>query len=293
MKPNLLGIGAQKCASTWVYRVLEEHPDVCMSDPKELDFFSFHYHFGFRWYESHFTAVKPVRIAGEISPSYLCDAMAAERAFAYNPGFRVVVTLRDPVERMFSNHLHEIRLGHIGSGTTFEEGLENNPMYFEQSRYGHYLSSWFRVFPREQILVLFQEEVEKNPLQQAERLESFLGLSHPDERSAVGRRSNRSEAARLAWLESLFKGAGKMMRRIGLAPLVDRLRAMSWVDSLRQKNKVHLSGQVPQMLPETREKLIGMLEKDVSELSQLLGDQTLPWLSRYAMAARDQSEAGL
>lgn len=281
MKPGFLGIGAQKCASTWIYRVLEAHPDTCMSSPKELDFFSYHYHFGFNWYESHFLDCGSALIAGDNSPSYFCDPLAAERAFAYNPDFKVVVALRDPIKRMYSNHLHEIRLGHIDDGMTFETGLQNNPMYIEQSRYGHHLAFWFKAFPKAQILVLFQEDIQRDPEGEASKLLSFLGLDPMSNVSAVKKRSNSSEVPRYGWLESLFRGVGKLLRKCGLSRFADEVRAISWVDCLRRKNRVHLSDNTPPMDPETEEKLVSLLEEDSRQLSKLLDGARLPWSYRY------------
>src|SRR5687767_9096163 len=138
--PTFIGLGGQKCASTWLHVVFRDHADAYVSTPKELDFFSSFYDRGFQWYEAHFAAAEGRRAIGEISPSYLPDHDAPARAHAYNANLRIIVALRDPVERAYSNHLHDIRLGHYsGRDLSFETGLANNPMYLEQSRYALHL----------------------------------------------------------------------------------------------------------------------------------------------------------
>ena len=67
MKPNFIGIGAQKCATTWVYRVLEDHPAALLSDPKELHFFSSNFDRGYQWYERHFPETSSAKAVGECS----------------------------------------------------------------------------------------------------------------------------------------------------------------------------------------------------------------------------------
>src|SRR5262249_43557994 len=177
MKPTFIGLGGQKCASTWVHSVLKDHPDAYVSTPKEIDFFSSFYENGFQWYERSFAGAQHQRAIGEISPSYLPDGNAPARAHEYNPRFRIIVSLRDPVERAYSNHLHEVRLGHYADeDLSFEAGLANNPMYLEQSRYAKHLGRWLRHFPRDQLLVILQEEISADPAQQARRLYQFLGL---------------------------------------------------------------------------------------------------------------------
>jgi len=65
--PTFIGIGAQKCASTWLYEILRDHPQVVLSEPKELDFFSYRYHYGQQWYGRHFSARSEASAMGEIS----------------------------------------------------------------------------------------------------------------------------------------------------------------------------------------------------------------------------------
>jgi len=174
-KANFLGIGAQKCASTWIHRVLEDHPQVKVSTPKELDFFSYYYNHGFQWYERHFEESEPCLVRGEISTSYFYDWFAPERAAEYNPDFRLIVSLRDPVDRAYSNHLHEIRIGHyIGPDLGFEAGLAQNPMYIEQSRYWKQFQHWLQFFPKERFLVLIQEEIMADPTYAVHQLYEFL-----------------------------------------------------------------------------------------------------------------------
>ncbi|MEO0913269.1 MAG: sulfotransferase, partial [Pseudomonadota bacterium] len=120
MKPTLIGIGAQKCASSWAHTALGAHPDITGSDPKEIDYFSYYFDRGHAWYEAHFPEGTAHRF--EISPSYFHDPRAPERLAAYAPEAKILVLLRDPVERAFSNHLHEVAKGHIPA-IPFAEGL--------------------------------------------------------------------------------------------------------------------------------------------------------------------------
>ena len=66
-KPSYIGIGAQKCASTWLHRILAEHPDVSVPEVKELDFFSYRYDHGYQWYERCFQNIKPARARRDLA----------------------------------------------------------------------------------------------------------------------------------------------------------------------------------------------------------------------------------
>ena len=82
--PSFVGIGAQKCATTWLAEAIRSHPDLFMAEVKEQDFWSNHYHMGFSWYEAAYEAAQG-RAAGEISPSYLVSHEAPLRLAAKLP----------------------------------------------------------------------------------------------------------------------------------------------------------------------------------------------------------------
>ena len=79
-KPTFIGIGAQKCASTWIYDILKDHPDVALSELKEVDFFSYKYDHGLQWYENNFSEAGTQSVIGEISPSYFHEPAVPARA---------------------------------------------------------------------------------------------------------------------------------------------------------------------------------------------------------------------
>ena len=148
MKPTFIGLGGQKCASSWLHAIFSDHPDAFMSSPKELNFFSSLTIAVRSGTKVIFAPRTGNRQSGEISPSYLPDWDAPSRAHAYNNAdLRILIALRDPVERAFSNHLHDIRLAYYrNKELSFEAGLANNPMYSAQSRYAQHSSRWLEYF---------------------------------------------------------------------------------------------------------------------------------------------------
>ena len=120
-KINFLVIGAQKCASTWIYDILRDHRQVLLSERKELDFFSYHYERGFQWYERQFGPPNGWLAVGEISPSYFHEPAVPARLGEYLPEAKIIVSLRDPVERALSHHRHAVRVGDVvGDDLSFE-----------------------------------------------------------------------------------------------------------------------------------------------------------------------------
>src|SRR5438477_1320447 len=111
--PTFIGIGSMRCGSTWLYEVLKCHPDIRLSDCKEMDFFFMRQmlEHDLDWYEAHF---KPEngsdsrRVRGEISPLYArLKAWQVNRVAGLLPELRVILTLRHPIERVWSQALLE------------------------------------------------------------------------------------------------------------------------------------------------------------------------------------------
>ncbi|MGA7802530.1 MAG: sulfotransferase [Gammaproteobacteria bacterium] len=295
MKPTFLGIGAQKCASSWVYRILRDHPEVTVSEPKELNFFTCGFDVGYGWYENHFCGGGIA--AGEISPSYFCSVDACRRAYNYNPAFKIIVALRDPVERAYSNHLHEVREGHIGSADlSFEAAVDANPMYLEQSRYAAQITNWLRYFGASQLLCVFQEELSQDPMRECKRVYEFLNVNPDFVPESLLVKANQSKSARRPGLEMCIKQAGRGLRAAGLAPLVKRLNGLTVVKSIRRLNEQDLRSVVPPMAETTRNHIVSLLADDMRSLLAVLGRDNLPWpswqLAREIMATASVSEGG-
>jgi hypothetical protein len=119
VKPTFIGIGVQKCATKWIYRVLKDHPQTWLGHPKGLDFFSYFYGFGFQWYETHFAGGEGKSAIGEMSASYFHDFASRLRTSQYNPSFRIILTWQDQVDRAHSNHLHDTRVWHHKGDLSF------------------------------------------------------------------------------------------------------------------------------------------------------------------------------
>lgn len=282
---NFIGIGAQKCASTWVHRVLSDHPEVAVLPGKEIDFFSYYYNFGYEWYERHLGDAGSGKMVGEVSPSYFADSDTPSRVFLYNPKMRIVLSLRDPIERAYSNHLHEVKIGHVtGQNIEFENGLINNPMYLMQSNYAQQLARWLAVFPRDQILVIFQEEIRDDPVIQARNLYRFLGISENHQSWFLEKKVNESLAIKNNGVDYFLKQIGRFGRSVGIGSMVEAVKKNDLVRRLRRThNQIDLRQVVPPMCDDTKIRLQSVLADDMRELVHLLEREDLPWTSWQAL----------
>jgi hypothetical protein len=195
--PDFLILGAQKAGTTALYAYLRWHPQITGPSFKEVSFFDRHYVRGERWYRAHL----PIRrsgLVGEASPSYLFHPLAPERVAGMLPRARLIALLRNPIDRAFSHYQHEVALGR--EQLSFEDALAHedermegelermlrDPAYFSDAwwnytyaargRYAEQLERWLAAFPREQLLVLFTEELAADTPGTYRRVLDFLDV---------------------------------------------------------------------------------------------------------------------
>ena len=200
--PDFLILGAQKAGTTALYAYLRWHPGLTGPAWKEVSYFDRHYRRGARWYRGHFPLRPGDRVVGEASPGYLFHPLAPSRVKATVPEARLIVLLRDPVDRALSHYYHEVALGR--EPLTFEQAIEAEPertrgeeerlsrepdyfshtwwdyTYLARGRYAEQLERWLAVFPREQLLVLASDELAAEPGQTFARVLEFLGAPGHD-----------------------------------------------------------------------------------------------------------------
>lgn len=281
-KISFIGVGGQKCASTWIYDILADHPDVCISKDKELDFFSNFWDRGYAWYEGKFD-LERARVAeavGEVSPSYLSDTDSAERAAKYNKDMKVIVTLRNPIDRAYSNHKHNIRQGFVPDGDMgFEKSLAENPTYIEHGYYGRYLKNWLRNFPRHQVQVIFFEDIVANPGGVAESVYRFLGVSENFVSKNLRKKSNESVAVANVKVARFIDGIRNRVRASWLFSWIwDVLHILGIRAIYRILNMRNVEAVIPKMLPATRAHLSAVFRSDIELLESIVGRPLTSWM---------------
>lgn len=215
--PDFLYIGTSKAGSTWLFNALACHPDVYLASSKGLYYFDEHYDNGTAWYLSQFSAAGDHRAVGEISHSYLSSPEAADRIAALNTQTRLLVCLREPVDRAFSDYLDLVKNGqHDGR---FETALERFPRLLERGCYATHLQRYLDAFPREQLHVSLFDDLRADPQAYGDNVFSFLGVRALDlpesalrPRMPAGTPRSRSAAA-------AAKRASSLVLRLGLKRL--------------------------------------------------------------------------
>jgi hypothetical protein len=175
--PNFIGIGAQRCGTTWLDVQLRRHPDIYLpTRRKEVHYFDQYYDRGPAWYQASFPADKVAGFTavGEITPKYLFDRQAPARIKLEFPDARLIAILRNPVERAYSQF--GLYVARYGQADGFERFLANNPEAIDRGLYHDQLQRYFALFPRRNILVLLFEEVMAYRVAALDQVCAFLGV---------------------------------------------------------------------------------------------------------------------
>jgi hypothetical protein len=137
--PTFVIAGSQKCGTTSLAATLRQHRQVHVPRPKEVHFFDQHFARGTEWYAEQFSPREHHRQVGEATPSYLDHPLATRRLARTLPDARIVVVLRNPVDRAYSHYWHKRRLGDEPL-ETFEEAVAAEPGRRQAAR----RASWLR-----------------------------------------------------------------------------------------------------------------------------------------------------
>lgn len=168
--PTFLCIGAQKCGTTWLARAVQQHPEVVPGKKKELHFFNHEeaYARGLDFYESQFRRRRAAtRAVGEFTPNYWWTEGtrtsfhlpgSADRVAEAYPDLRLLVCLRDPLDRAVSAYFHHMRAGRYGPSLPLRDAVRRYPDIREFGLYATQLEAWQRRFPADRFLVLVYEE---------------------------------------------------------------------------------------------------------------------------------------
>ncbi len=282
MKPDFIGIGVQKCATAWLYRILSDHPQISMAMPEDGDkdtkFFSYFYDRGFEWYENHFIKRDRNHLVGEYSTSYFYNTDAPERIYQYSKEMKLILCLRHPVERAFSNHKHEIKHNRIsGENIIFENGLKNNPMYLYQSLYYTHLSNWLYYFSKDQIFIIILDDIKENPKSVIQNLYNFLGVQPQHHPPMFNQKIHETRIPNNIVLYLLLKKISLFFKGIGLGSFIEKLKNKGMHNAIDKRNAKAKNIVFPPMEEKTRKYLLIYFKNENKKLGGLLNRDFSNW----------------
>jgi len=283
--PNLFIAGAPRCGTSSLHAYLQVIPGIYMSRIKEPNYFS-HSVIGNRHpmvkpirdekqYLQLFSGAGNARVVGEATPFYLEDPLAPERIARMSPAAKVIVSLRDPVERLFSHYLMmRNNLPAIGSfmdevcrGLALQGSRNLAVLSPSTGLYSRQVERYRSVFEGGRFKILILEEWKDQVPRTLRQILAFLGIEH-DFRAYPDRPERRYGEARGPMVRYLF--GNRTISRVSESLIPFRMRKLV-------RNTVLVKhAPKPAMDDEAREFLIDYYRDDVLRLEDMLG-RSLPW----------------
>jgi Sulfotransferase domain len=226
---NFLHLGPGKSGSTWLHEVLTLHPQVYLTEAKDLYFFSRYYDRGPGWYWAQFRGAGPEHaVVGEICPDYLPCPAAPERIRAcLGPDVRLMVTLREPASRAFSAYLYLRKHGQ--AAPSFRETAAASPDLLDEGRYATQLRRYLNFFPPESLHVTLFDDLQADPQSFLDGVTGWLGLApQPIPAELLEARLPASKARWLPVASAAKRGANWVRRHDG-AEIVGRIKRSALV----------------------------------------------------------------
>ncbi len=244
--PDFLIIGAQKCGTTSLYNYLVKHPNIIPAKKKEIRFFDLNFLNGIQWYQEQLMGgfIKKNCLAGEATPIYFINPEVPQRVAEIYPEVKIILLLRNPIERAFSHY--RMRARHWMSGrqirefnVDFQEAIheeikqikiEENKntdfinflfsheyKYCTRGMYIYYIKNWMKYFPKEQFLILQSEEFFADPETTLKQVHAFLGIPHYSLKSYPKHKHNPSniplDEKIMAQLANFFRPYNKALEK--------------------------------------------------------------------------------
>ncbi len=186
--PNFIIIGAQKAGTSSLFFYLSQHPELELALYKEIHYYNYHNRMGkdLSWYKSFFplNRMRKNKLTGEASPYYLFEEHAARSLKNDIPDAKLIVLLRNPIDRAFSAYQMNRRNSSSDNfPDTFEQAINNKNfhdeasiLYLMRGHYAEHIKNWLKYFDREQFLFIKSEEFFTDPHKTLNQCYGFLGV---------------------------------------------------------------------------------------------------------------------
>jgi hypothetical protein len=221
--PDFIIGGAPRCATSFLAERMRDHPQICMSAAKEPWYFVVsadsvgfrrllrirtrgYHHRGAGWYEKQFAKCAPEQVRGEASVGYMYHEESAGMIRDATPDVMLIFQLRDPVERIISQYLFDLRYWRLPPlGVMVASGDERLRLWVSESLYAKHLERFYDLFPRDNILVLFLEDMQSDPAKAFEQIFEFVGVDRGFVPARLSSRENETRLSRSRVVAQLLR----------------------------------------------------------------------------------------
>lgn len=287
MLPNFIIVGAPKAGTTSLYHYLSEHPQVFMSEPKEVNFFSkaeieaqglYYQDFKVKdlsGYEKLFDGSLDKKAIGEGSVSYLFYPKTPRKIKDAIPDVKIIILLRNPLERGYSHYLMDFRLGLVN--LTYDEIVfkrkkhKNLDLYYQQyvelGLYYEQVKRYLEIFGKTQVKIYFQEKLRTDSDKVIQDLYEYLEI----DKSFLPNMSQEHNAY------SMPKNS--LIQKVYSSHTIRRILSKIFPSSAKERLLTAFFERVkkPELTPETKKHLLSIYEPDIKNLEGLLNCDLSRW----------------
>lgn len=270
--PDFMYAGASRCGSSWLYASLCEHPEIQMPSIDPVNFFDVRYFKGYEWYEKLLPNSQGQNIIGETSPGYMKNQFAPKRIIEHAPNTKVIFTVRDPVDRAFSEWWHEKSFGNLN--WDFESALYHHPAFdtlVSPGFYDHHLCRFYDYFDEEQISVMFFKDFKLDNEAYIQTIYSFLEVDDSFTPSTVGEQRNEASHMHpvLNQLKSkVYHSTSERLQEKILRPVYEPIKRVL------ERKSTYKQG----VNPDIRRKFEQIYQEDIRSLESRTGRDLSHWL---------------
>jgi hypothetical protein len=284
--PQAFLIGAQKAGTTSLAYILDRHPSIAVSEPKETYFFTQHWGRGLDWYRRQFqqrsdcifldatpgySMAPPDGFTGDPTlPTNIFRSDVPKRIHSVSPDARFIYLLRNPVARTYSAYWHRVRAGN--EHRPFRQALAEDVYYLSASDYEWQIRKYLEYFPIDRFLFLLFEDFVQDPQAASRQCCEFLGLPEIALDPAGGAQRN---------ITYTYSGVGKFVTKLlphqglleGVTRAVRTLVPERGQDLIRRL----MTKKVPKISDEDRAYLAAHFAGSLDRLERLTGLSVAAW----------------
>jgi len=285
MLPNFLVIGAEKSATTWLYNRLKEHPDIFVPETKEIHFFNKYnsnlkemnnyVKLGINWYQKFFKRYNSEKAVGEVTPMYLCDPYAPARIKNTLPHVKLIVILRNPIDRAYSHYWMAKAKNH--TNLTFEEVVaQKTNKFIKRGLYYNQLKRYYEYFNKKKILIFLMDDILNRKQEVLSKIYSFLEVRSDFVPKGIDILENRSGYCKSPLLLNIISTVTKFFRcKIKMGFVIDFFKTIGLAGLVKRINKQEVN--YPEMSKDLRQELIKYYKENNRKLSRLLDRNLSTW----------------
>lgn len=286
IKLDFVGVGAAKAGTSWLAACLAEHPEICMAEPKELNYFCekaiwpkyrVNNTLGPEWLAERFAHCASGQLLGEFSPNYLCDPRSPRLILRHNPECRLIFCFRHPVDAVVSFYYQVGKEALMAD--SFEQFLGEYPEIHDMGLYHRHVQTFLEAFPREQCLFLLFDDIQRDPATVLRQCFSFLGVASDFSPSTLLQRVNEPRTPRSRTLLAAVNWVREFVQNHAAGAISQRL---IWKLQLYRLHRWVVQRNLKPFIPSpisgtTRRRLLDFYRDDTQQLAVFLGKDLSHW----------------